>query len=228
MDQQAITDPRHVRLVTEGALLGTVVAQGAAPDLAILSDDAGQFDVLTHALCWIHAERVLARLPGFNDRQREALASVRGELWALYDARKAYKEAPDALTAAAIEARFETLGATRTGYASLDQALKRMRRNQEELLRVLQRPELPLHNNLSESDIRDYVKKRKISGSTRSESGRRCRDTFASLKKTCRKNQLSFWQYLQDRVFGWHRIAPLAQWIFEATPTGATVPVHGP
>ena len=66
--------------------------------------------------------------------------------------------------------------------------LKRMRRNQEELLRVLQRPELPLHNNLSESDIRDHVKKRKISGSTRSESGRRCRDTFASLKKTCRKD----------------------------------------
>ena len=154
-------------------------------------------------------------------RNAEALASVRSELWAIYDALKAYKEAPDALTAAAIEARFEKLCATRTGYASLDQALKRMRRNQEELLRVLQRPELPLHNNLSESDIRDHVKKRKISGSTRSESGRRCRDTFASLKKTCRKNRLSFWQYLQDRVFGWHRIAPLAQWIFEATPTGA-------
>ncbi|MBL8392963.1 MAG: transposase, partial [Candidatus Accumulibacter sp.] len=67
-----------------------------------------------------------------------------------------------------------------------------------------------------------------ISGSTRSESGRRCRDTFASLKKTCRKNRLSFWQYLQDRVFGWHRIAPLAQWIFEATPTAANVPAHGP
>ena len=153
---------------------------------------------------------------------------MRSELWAIYDALKAYKEAPDAPTAAAIEARFEKLCATRTGYASLDQALKRMRRNRAELLRVLQRPELPLHNNLSESDIRDYVKKRKISGSTRSESGRRCRDTFASLKKTCRKNQLSFWQYLQDRVFGWHRIAPLAQWIFEATPTGANVPVHGP
>ena len=226
--QQGITDPRHVRLVTEGALLGTVVEQGVAPHLAILSDDAGQFDVLTHALCWIHAERVLAKLLGFNEPQREALASVRSELWAIYDALKAYKEAPDALTAAAIEARFEKLCATRTGYASLDRALKRMRRNQEELLRVLQRPELPLHNNLSESDIRDHVKKRKISGSTRSESGRRCRDTFASLKKTCRKNRLSFWQYLQDRVFGWHRIAPLAQWIFEPPQTAATLPAHGP
>ncbi|MDP2099637.1 MAG: transposase [Methylobacter sp.] len=81
---------------------------------------------------------------------------------------------------------------TPTAYATLNQALKRMGNNQQELLRVLDKPYLPLHNNLSERDIRDYVKKRKISGSTRSEAGRRCRDTFASLKKTCLKYGLSF------------------------------------
>ena len=57
-----------------------------------------------------------------------------------------------------------------------------------------------MHNNLSERDIREYVKRRKISGSTRSENGRRCRDTFASLKKTCRKLGISFWDYLRDRL----------------------------
>ncbi len=87
---------------------------------------------------------------------------------------------------------------------------------------MLQFPDLPLHNNLSERDIRDYVKKRKISGSTRSQEGRRCRDTFASLKKTCRKNGLSFWRYLQDRIFGWYQIAPLADWIFEASAAKKT------
>ena len=51
------------------------------------------------------------------------------------------------------------------------------------LLAVLKRPEFPLHNNLSEGHMRDYVKKRKISGSTRSELGRCARDTFASLRK---------------------------------------------
>ncbi len=60
--------------------------------------------------------------------------------------------------------------------------------------------EIPLHNNLSERDIRDYVKKRKISGSTRSEAGRKCRDTFASLKKTCRKQGISFWDFLTDQT----------------------------
>jgi hypothetical protein len=33
---------------------------------------------------------------------------------------------------------------------------------------LLDHPEIPLHNNLSVSDIREYVKKRKINGSTRS------------------------------------------------------------
>jgi hypothetical protein len=81
-------------------------------------------------------------------------------------------------------------------------ALKRMHRNQDELLLVLERPELPLHNNLSEGDIREYVKRRKISGGTRSDDGRRGRDTFASLKKTCRKLGVSFWAYLNDRLRG--------------------------
>ena len=75
-----------------------------------------------------------------------------------------------------------------------------MYENKKELLLVLERPEIPLHNNLSENDIREYVKKRKISGSTRSAMGRRARDTFTSLKKTCRKLSLSFWDYLQDRL----------------------------
>jgi hypothetical protein len=78
---------------------------------------------------------------------------------------------------------------------------------------VLKRPDVPLHNNTSESDIRDYVKKRKISGSTRSELGRRCRDTFASLKKTCRKLGISFWEFLNDRLRGLGTIPPLSELI---------------
>ncbi len=52
-----------------------------------------------------------------------------------------------------------------------------------------------------------------ISGSTRSESGRRCRDTFASLKKTCRKLGVSFWDYLKDRVGAQNVIPPLGELI---------------
>ena len=102
---------------------------------------------------------------------------------------------------------------TETTYATLSQALKRMGDNQHELLRVLDKSYLPLHNNLSEQDIREYVKKRKISGSTRSDLGRQCRDTFASLKKTCLKHGISFWHYLQDRLLNENNIPPLPELI---------------
>ncbi|MFQ5506479.1 MAG: transposase [Planctomycetota bacterium] len=208
-----VTDLRHVRIATEGALLGSVLEHGVNRDLVIMSDDAGQFDVLLHALCWIHAERVFVKLVGFNDAQREALAAVRTEIWEVYAELKAYKTAPDQEKKAQIDARFDTLCATQTCFVSLNLALQRMHRNKAELLLVLQRPGIPLHNNLSEGDIREYVKKRKISGSTRSDEGRRCRDTFASLKKTCRKLGISFWAYLNDRVRGASQTPPLAEWI---------------
>lgn len=204
-----ITDERHVRIATEGALLGAVLEHGINRDMVIVSDDAGQFDVLLHALCWIHAERLLAKLMGFNDAQREALEQVRGAVWQLYADLKAYRVAPTPEQKQTLAARFDTICTTPTCFTSLNLALKRMHRNKSELLRVLERPDLPLHNNLSESDIREYVKRRKISGGTRSDDGRRGRDTFASLKKTCRKHGISFWTYLLDRIRGAGRIPSL-------------------
>jgi len=65
---------------------------------------------------------------------------------------------------------------------------------------VLDRPEIPLHTNGSENDIRCQVTKRKISGGTRSDAGRDCRDTFLSLAKICAKLGISFWDYLGARL----------------------------
>jgi hypothetical protein len=93
---------------------------------------------------------------------------------------------------------------------SIGNVLKEMRDRKADLLRVLERPEVPLHNNGTESIIRGYVTTRKISGSTRSAAGRCYRDTLASLQKTCRKLGLSFWAYLQDRLRGLGTIARLA------------------
>ncbi len=70
--------------------------------------------------------------------------------------------------------------------------------NKAELLIVLERSEIPLHTNGSENDIRCQVTRRKVSGGTRSDTGRDCRDTFLSLLKTCNKLGISFWDYLGD------------------------------
>jgi hypothetical protein len=43
----------------------------------VLSDDAGQFNVGHHALCWVHAERLVHKLDTFTDKHRAAQTRVR-------------------------------------------------------------------------------------------------------------------------------------------------------
>ena len=205
-----VSGTRLVRITTEGALLGSLIAQGVPAKLMVLSDGAGQFIILVHAACWVHAERPLARMIPYNEEHRLAIERVQQQIWELYQDLKAYRQQPQPAQAPVLTARFEAMCAQRTGYPSINNVLNDMREHQADLLRVLERPEVPLHNNASESDIRDYVKKRKISGSTRSDDGRRCRDTFASLKKTCRKLGIRFWDYLKDRVQGLGKVPRLA------------------
>jgi hypothetical protein len=213
LTEQQVIDPRHVRIATEGVLLGSLIAHGVSPELTVLSDGAGQFDVFVHALCWLHVERPLERLVPHNEKHRQAIESIRQGIWELYAGLKAYRERPDPRACAALGKEYDDLVAQRTDYPSIDGVLQGMAADRAQLLLVLERPEVPLHNNLSEGHIRDYVKKRKISGSTRSALGRRARDTFASLKKTCRRLGVNFWAYLQDRVRGLGEIPRLADQI---------------
>jgi hypothetical protein len=138
---------------------------------------------------------------------------VRQQLWELYKDLQAYREKPDLKQKAVLATRFATLCEQKTVYPSINNVLKEMRQHQADLLRVLECPAVPLHNNGTESIIRVYVQKRKISGSTRSAAGRRCRDTFVSLMKTCRKLGISFWQYVQDRLQRRGQISRLAEMI---------------
>jgi hypothetical protein len=52
-------------------LLGGLNHKGFSLDLVIVSDGAGQFAILLHALCWVHAERLVHQLIPLNDRQRQ-------------------------------------------------------------------------------------------------------------------------------------------------------------
>ena len=198
--ENGIVKDRHVRIATEGVLIGSVIEHGISQHLVIVSDDAGQFNVLLHALCWIHANRAIDKIIPFTDQAKEDLDTVKDQIWQLYKGLKQYKEKPKAAEKKRLDKMFDEIFTQTTSSATLNAALTRIYNNKSELLLVLERPDIPLHNNGAENAIREYVKKRKISGSTRSENGRRCRDTFTSLKKTCRKLGVSFWQYLKDRI----------------------------
>ena len=107
-------------------------------------------------------------------------------IWWFYRALKDYKLAPSVKQAQLLRARFDRIfKRASTGYTTLDRLLRRLFRNKEGLLRVLERPEIPINTNASENDIRAFVTKRKISGGTVSDKGRDARDIMLGLAKTC-------------------------------------------
>ena len=106
----------------------------------------------------------------------------------------------DTLAARPPRERFDYIFRRRTGFVTLDRLLQRLHANKAELLTALDQPDIPLHTNSSENDIRCQVTKRKISGGTRSDVGRDCRDAFLGLAKTCAKFGIAFWNYLGSRL----------------------------
>ena len=214
-------NPDPIRVASEAALWGAVQAEGLLAGAVIVSDDAGQFRVGEHALCWVHAERLVHKLLPANHVNATPSKSTRPhDLVALPASQKlqarAGRKRPSTWPPC-----FDRIFGRKTGYATLDNLLKRLRGRRPELLRVLERPEIPLNTNSSENDIRCVVTKRKISGGTISEKGRNARDVMLGLAKTCAKLGLSFWHYLGDRLGlnpGAARIPPLADLVAGHTP----------
>ena len=194
------SNPDPVLLASEGALWGSIKAHGFLPDTVIVSNDAGQFNVGQHGLCWVHAERLVHKLDTFTHEQRAAQRRIRALIWMFYRALKAYRRHPNSQRKAALQARFDRIFTRKTGFVTLDRLLARLHANKRELLLVLDRPDIPLHTNGSENDIRCQVTKRKVSAGTRSDVGRDCRDAFLGLSKTCAKLGIAFWDYLGSRL----------------------------
>jgi hypothetical protein len=192
--------PDPVQIATEGALWGSIHAHEFLRDTVVVSDDAGQFAVGQHALCWVHAERLVHKLDTFTEHQRVAQKHVRSLIWRFYADLKAYRINPTPRRRRQLRARFDRIFDRRTGFVTLDRLLARLHANKAELLAVLDHPEIPLHTNGSERDIRCHVTKRKVSGGTRSDVGRDCRDAFLGLAKTCAKLGVAFWDYLGSRL----------------------------
>jgi hypothetical protein len=180
-----IQDP--LQIATEGAQWGSIHAHGFLRDGVLLSDDAGQFAVGRHALCWVHAERLVHKLETFTDLHRTAQQRMRLLIWKFYADLKLYRAKPSQSRRLSLRARFDRIFRRRTGFVTLDRLLKQVHANKAELLMVLERPDIPLHTNGSENDIRSHVTRRKLSGGTRSDAGRDCRDAFLGWPRPARR-----------------------------------------
>ncbi|SCB49695.1 IS66 family transposase [Rhizobium multihospitium] len=195
-----IFDRQLVRLLAEATIWGAIRHHGLLGKTTIVSDDAGQFRVGNHALCWIHAERLLQKLMPAKPKEVRSVTLIRDLVWRFYKALKFWKQQPSPHAAQGFQRRFDRIFTLRTGYNELDRLLVRLHRRKRELLKVLEHPDIPLHTNASENDLRSFVTRRKISGGTISLDGRIARDTMLGLMKTCQKLGISFYHYLGDRL----------------------------
>lgn len=212
LKKQGITRQAEIRLISEATVLSSAIQHGLPEGLPIITDAAPQFILwASHALCWIHEERHYRKLIPVSDFERQELERIRGQIWDLYSELKAFSTSPSSARRSEIESKFKLIF-DRTGVTDgLDGLLRNSYSRRAGLLQVLKHPAIPLHNNDCERDIREYVKRRKISGCTRSAAGQRARDTFLSLKKTCLKLGVSFFGYLRDRMCNLGDIPPLNQ-----------------
>ena len=132
-----------------------------------------------------HAERLVHKLDTFTDPQRAGAGVHHARLiWWFYADLKAYRREPT--HAREMRARFDRIFQRRTGFRHYARSpAARLHANKPELLMVLDRPDIPLHTNGSENDIRCQVTKRHISGGTRSRTWPGLPRRVLGLMKTC-------------------------------------------
>jgi hypothetical protein len=181
----------------------------------LVCDDAPQFKWLTEdiALCWVHEGRHYKKLRPAIALHRQQLVDFVKQFWDFYKQMLAYQRQPNPQERCRLEAEFDELFSTVTGYDALDARIAKTREKKASLLMALQHPEIPLHNNPAEWEVRRRVRKRDVSFGPRTTDGVRAWDTFMSLAATTRKLGISFYQYIHDRISKANQIPPLASLI---------------
>ena len=184
----------------EAATIGFISEMVLKEDQVLLSDRAGQFSILNHAGCWVHMERPLRKIPVTNPAIEEDLKGLRSVIW------KTYRKLKEAVVKGSgreeVESLYDKIVSTTSSSPQITEVVRHFRDYREELLKALDYPTVPLHNNGSEQSVREMVKRRDVSGSTHSEEGQKFRDGLATVKQTCRKLGLSLYSFVLQHFRG--------------------------
>jgi hypothetical protein len=183
----------------------------------LLADDAPQFKLLTRflGLCWIHDGRHYKKLIPVVLENQLALKDFRGKFWDFYAELLKYKINPTPEKKVMLLLEFDKLFSTTTCYADLNDRILKTLAKKDKLLRVLDLPQLPLHNNGTEIEVRAVKRKSDVSYQTRNNKGTKALNTFMTINQTCKKMGVSFYQYVYDRESGQFKLPSLAVLIAE-------------
>ena len=162
------------KAIIDAAAVASYHAEKGVPVVdTLICDDPPQFDWLTRAmmLCWVHEGQAYQKLLPVVPLHRQQLDAFLKRFWKYCDQLFAYCRKPTFVQFSRLEAEFDRLFATRTGYDDLDERIAKTRSKKASLLLVLQHPELPLHNNSAELVGRRRVRKRDVSFGPRTQDG---------------------------------------------------------
>jgi len=214
-----ILNKQHRSAVLSAAAVAAYhVERGVSIVQTLMCDDAPQFKWLTHwlALCWIHEGRHYKKLEPVVALHQNLLKDFLTRFWAYYDQLLEYRQRPTAQAAFRLDAEFDALFDAPSGYAKLDKRMVTTYSHKDTLLMVLKFPELPLHNNPAELGARGRVRKRDVSFGPRTEDGKQAWDTFMTLAATTKKLNVSFYEYVRDRILKKNAIPPIPELIEKA------------
>lgn len=169
-----------------------------------------------HALCWLHEERHYKKMMPKLQVNQMAVQQVRSQIWDYYKKLLNFKELPPDIQAQEkpiLDQEFDQIFTQETDYDDLNYRIEKTFSKKEKLLRVLEFPDLPLHNNTAELAVRRKVRKRDISLHTMSVMGTKAQDAFMSVVETAAKLGVNALDYLYDRITNKYQMQSLAELI---------------
>ena len=200
LTRPGIGDAKVTGICIEAAKIGFVNVRCRKCGQIIVSDRAGQFAVGKNAGCWVHAERPLRKLSATTLEAEAEIKRVRGEI------RDVYAQVEEASRTGKgkeeVRKRYDRLIDMEVTSPGVQNVLNVFKCYRDELLKALDLPGLPLHNNASERDIRGTVKFRKVSGGTKSPKGKRLRAGLMTIKQTCYRLDISLWEFMKKWFTG--------------------------
>lgn len=177
--------------------------QTSIPVVTVLAcDGAKQFKLITEhiSLCWIHEGRHYERLSPVVSSHKQALEDFFKRYWEYYGRLQKYQSCPTKLNSEELRQDFTKLFSTKTGYDALDKRIAITSTKQPELLTVLDYPDSPLHNNVSELGARVSARRRDVSLHSVSELGAHSMDVFTTIVQTCKKLGNSAYKYFLQHL----------------------------
>lgn len=175
--------------------LSHLLTKGGREKLFVSDDSSTNGDRLSQGrqLCWVHEIRHYKKLfPFFNSHQK--LQEQTLSQWQhFYHLAKHYGESPPeerGKQKIQISKLFDQITSQTTDFDSLDKQLRLTQKKKSRLLLFLDYPELPIHNNQCEQDLRQFVIMRKITGGTKSVAGDKSLARHLSIIQTAQKQGL--------------------------------------